>query len=180
MNRLSAVLLVLVLVAVAHESNLNANADGGSQDGASGNKAYTCGWWRSINGKTPDATTKEVMRIMFAQGIIVGLRAEPIGAIATVLWGTPSAKEAAIRALDLDSYGKGVSVIFQGLNVLLEGFDVKCGDYRNESVRLDDLTVIVASELGGVQANRVEEALRVLRSGGTSARQAMLAVLRGR
>ena len=60
---------------------------------------------------------------------------------------------------------RGVERVLERPAVLVEAFDARCSDYRNERISLTDIGLISILELGDIQAARVEEALRVLRLG---------------
>ena len=64
--------------------------------------------------------------------------------------------------------------------VLVDAFDAKCSDYRNEQVELRNLILIAIVEIGGMPAHRVEEGLRASRSVGPEARAATIAALKGK
>ncbi len=98
-------------------------------------------------------------RIGFAHGVVTGLTSDPTGTYETLTSnGRPKLEELDPYYLD------GLLAALKRPAVLVEAFDTKCADYRNELVSLDGLTVIAIAEMGGLPSSRVERALQAARS----------------
>lgn len=125
----------------------------------------TCAWWarqkRQMEAeKTSLREALEMYRVGYAHGFAKGSGAPP----AVYFFPLNPSGIPAIAPL----YGfsiRGFEVALGRPAVLVEAFDAKCLDYRNERVSLTDIGLISILELGGIQPARVEEALRVLRLG---------------
>ena len=80
-------------------------------------------------------------------------------------------------------YQVGDVALLQKPDLLRDGLNAKCGDYRNAQLRLANLALIVTLEIGGIKAERVEAALEVIRRdphAGPSTSGPLLAALAGR
>jgi hypothetical protein len=156
-----------------------------SQTGVVSASFQTCGDWKQTRpaGDAQLEAVWKVARLGFAHGISAGLQADPIGFYVNLVYkpekpGGPD-PFAPLGSLD-EFYGRGLQAVINRPAVLVEGFDSKCADFKNESITLTEMTVIVIMDIGGVAAAPVDEALLKLRAGGAGAHAAMMAALRGK
>lgn len=123
----------------------------------------TCAYWQD---QKPDPTKPSVAAVLrayrggFAQGFALGA----LGRI-------PGEPHPDLEWEQLeDKYQKGFVEVLQRPAILVDALDAKCGDYKNRTVSLEDVGLLVLLEIGGAQANGIEKALEVFRGGGDPTR----------
>lgn len=125
----------------------------------------TCAWWARQKREMESEKTlvREVLdsyRIGYAHGFAKGSGAPPVAYFFPL---NPSGVPAIAPLYDFSI--RGSERALERPAVLVEAFDAKCSDYRNEPLSLTDIGLISILELGGISSGRVEEALRVLTLG---------------
>ncbi len=129
------------------------------------NDGFRCVDWKKhlSQSKSDDmgmAAFSDGYMVGFAHGLVSGILSDPMGTF-----------EAAVNARPLtqlgsagEAYRAGLVAALRRPAVLADAFDKRCGDYANERVSLDALTLIVVAELGGTPASKIDKALEVARS----------------
>jgi hypothetical protein len=114
----------------------------------------TCAYWRQESTRP----SGDLYRIGFAHGLALGVPSN-------VLWLGGGQPIPQIRILVDRFYSPGLYQVLRRPAVLMEAFDTKCSDYRNTSLNLPDLALVVILDIGGIDSGRSEKALQLLRSG---------------
>jgi hypothetical protein len=113
----------------------------------------TCAYWRQESTRP----YSDLYRIGFAHGLA-------LGAPSNILWLGGGQPIPQLRALVDRFYSPGLYQVLRRPAVLIEAFDTKCLDYRNTSLHLSDLTLVIILDIGGIDSGRSEKALQLLRS----------------